>query len=474
MKSIIILIALLINTSFGFDQLSDKEALRGEITKRLENVSKIFDKNARVDVSLKITKRRKKVNTKNPFLLSIDSNKKGQDYYISKVSAVVFTKYDENSLPNTLRERIKNILKQYSKNNEMSFSSFSEESVGYFSNVKPFELSLILLMSLSLCFGIFAFFRSQKGSVSHIGKIVEEGINKLSNSLEQLSTTPEVKTETTPFNIEVNSGKDSFLIDVSLESLEEVLMDCYWSHEDSYAAYLWDRLDILRKGQLIERNRRLSDYGAYLQSVEQNNKRHVSDSYYISPLPLASIDNESLTNLVEKYNSLFHLLPKLRIDKLDLSALKKKEFFLKKYSEEDTQFEIQNINWEEYRTTQTRAFESIQVFEFKDFDEEEEFFKENGHDVSLLKAFPSLSWLTLLREDDIDEILSSYTAKQLAIAWHAPQSVLEKLESCLPEEKLSLLKTYKDNLASNRSNSVYNQIMVQVAEKLDKRTSLAA
>ncbi len=476
MKMIILFAFALSIKGFSFDQLSEKEALRGEITDRITNVIKVFDSEARVDVSIQLSKRNKKIKVNNPFLLSLDQENGASEYYILKLSATIFTRFSTSEIPTEVTERINAISSEYSRNKEVFYSELQGSTVSpsFMSQTSPFEFFVAFILLFACSFGVFVFYQSKKQASSNIGSIVEEGIKKISNSLDSLGTIAGGNVETTPFNIEVNSGKESFLLDVSLDSLEEVLMDCYWCEEDRYGAYLWERLDVLRKGQLIEKNKRMADYGAFLQSVEPENKKFVTDSYYLSPLSLESIDNESLTKLVEKYNSVFHLLPKIRIDHLDLSAIKKKELYLKKYSKEDTQFEIQNINWDEYKTTISRPLDNVHVFSFKDFDEEEEFFKENSHDVSLIHAFPSLSWLTVLREEDITEILSKFTAKQLAIAWHAPSSTLEKLEECLPEEKLHLLKTYQESLTSNRNNSVYQQIIAEAIVRLEKRLTLAA
>ena len=98
----------------------------------------------------------------------------------------------------------------------------------------------------------------------------------------------------------------------------------------------------------------------------------------------------------------------------------------------------------------------------------------NGHDTGLIESFPSLTWMTYLRDEDIQEILDSFSAKELSIAWHAPEETLEKLESYLPQDKIELLNTYKEKIQTNRNNSVYQDLVARTSVLLNNRLRLSA
>ena len=269
------------------------------------------------------------------------------------MTLIVFSFLSDKELPTAIKDNLDIVLSDYTKNIDIKFEKLEPMSPGFFKELKSlslYEYSMIGILLLSFCFfTFFGFYKLLKGQgsgeFSQIGTIISENVEKLRASLDNLSLSSggqgqDFSAKTKPLSFEINSGEDTFSKDFSLESLEEVLMDCYWSQEDAYASFLWSKIDILRKGHLLAQNSKIGNYANFITNIEKHDKKFLHETYYFNPLSLSDIPNTNLTKLVKKYNSIFHLLPKIRIESLELDAIEKKKLLLKKYSKKDTEFEL--------------------------------------------------------------------------------------------------------------------------------------
>ncbi|MCB9092788.1 MAG: hypothetical protein H6621_04005 [Halobacteriovoraceae bacterium] len=459
--------------------------LRKEIKNRIENILFGFDKNSRVDVKINFKNDQKTIDD-NPFVLATPPVE-NSDYrkIVRSLELTVYSGIEEGKFPEFLIKSVKSVLNEYTRNNKVKYQviSTTAEASGGLWGLTFFQAALLSLLGVSfLLFSVFKIMGvlSSNRQRQELGKLISDNVNSLKTSFEGMSfggganSGMDFPTTSKPFNFEISAGGDAFLKDFSLDSLEELLMDSYWSKEDEYAAFLWSKLDIVRKGRLLAKNSRLGDYANFIADLEGVDKKYVNETYYFNPLALHEISNENLTDLVKKYNSVFHLLPKMRVANLLIDATEKKKLYMKKYNQKDTEFELQSINWSEYKSTDKRQFESNLTFYFESVEEEEAFFQEKDIDFSLVKAFPSLTWLTFLESEDARNILGQFNAKELALAWIAPQSTLEQLEELLPDKKVELLRSYTDQIKPNRKSAIFNRIVELTEQKLSLERKSAA
>ena len=129
---------------------------------------------------------------------------------------------------------------------------------------------------------------------------------------------------------------------------------------------------------------------------------------------------------------------------------------------------FQSINWDEFKSTESRSFNSALVFKFENIKEEEDFFKDSRPDFSLIKSFPALTWLTYLSEAELKEILGAYSAKELAVIWSGPKNTLDKLEKVIPESKVKLLKSYLEQVEADKDSEIFKQLISRTAKKLEE------
>lgn len=471
-KSFIIFCFLVFHINIFADTFSNLELsqIRRDIQQRLEQIIKTQDENASADVIFSFKKPKKKNKIENPFILSTIDPKEVEGKEIRSIRISIFSRFTKKTIPKDLEKKLRAITREYAKSYSFTYNEKLVSKASFTDQLKElnlFEAAILcsllgVILIISIGAGVM-FFRRKSRKSDNLGDVITDSVSSLKSAIETLAASQGMRDEfpqtSKPMSFEINTGSDSFMKDLNIESLEEIFMDCYWCEEDEYASFLWTKLDISRKSKILSRNKLMGDYANYISNLEGIDTGNINETYYFNPLGLGSIDNEGLTKLIKKYKSVFHLLPKVRVANLKIDASEKRVLMLTKFSKQDTELELQNINWDEYKTTRSRSFDSSHVFYFESLEEEEKFFDEGKVDFTLVKSFPSLVWLTYLREDDILDILDPFTAKELAIAWEGPENVLIKLESVLPEKKVELLKSYQSQVESKRESPIFMEIV---------------
>jgi hypothetical protein len=464
------------------EEVEERE-LRQEIRNRMENLLQSFDSSARVDVEVNVgtSKAQVKLDDSTPFLINTISPKEdSKKLFVSKLSVMIYSKLKKEEYPAEVHQSLERIGKSYIKKHSIAFIPINVPKLG----IKDEFLSLNLYQKglMSLVFSSFVFFflfkavslkYQRKANVGdgNLGAIIAENMNSLRSTIENVSMFKssfenDFARKSTPMSFEINAGQDTFYRDFNLESLEEILMDCYWAEEDEYASFVWSKLDTLRKGQLLSKNVRLAEYAKHLSNVNPVDKKYLHETYYFHPLSLADISNEGLSKIVSKFNSVFHLLPRLRIQGLEMDAFEKKKILIKKYSKNDTEKELQHIAWNDFKTTSQRSFDSLYVFNFESLEEEEKFFNDGRIDFELARSFPSLMWLSYLPKSEVEDLLAKYNAKELALAWIGPESILIKLKSYLPKAKVEMIEAYAKQIVPTKKSEVFNSIMDKATSSL--------
>ncbi len=110
---------------------------------------------------------------------------------------------------------------------------------------------------------------------------------------------------------------------------------------------------------------------------------------------------------------------------------------------------------------------------FCNYQEELNFFEDKEKDISLIHLFPSLGWLTLLSHADLISIFSQFTAEELAIAWHGPESIKQTLLSNLTPEKRDQVLLFAEQVSPNRENSVFRELMISAEKALREKENIA-
>jgi hypothetical protein len=235
-----------------------------------------------------------------------------------------------------------------------------------------------------------------------------------------------------------------------------LLADCYWGHQDDYAAYLWFRIPVEKRTALLLKEEWAHDYVASLQGHAEKNLGYEADPYYLSPLPVSHLDNEALTELVRTHPPLLNLLPALRSDGLKLTATER--LALMKTSEE-----TDPPDYLRQPPSPRRLLKSRARFKLATIQEESEVLASRDLTPDVARTIPTLAWLAESPPEAVRTLLAEFTAQDLARAWIGPDAVLAKLAECLPEKKLKLMLTYRDRLPPSRESAIFIELAARGA-----------
>ncbi len=246
----------------------------------------------------------------------------------------------------------------------------------------------------------------------------------------------------------VSAGAETSFKSYQLSSLISMISDCYWSDEDSYAAWIWGRMDVEQRRQLLENMPFMADYSNFLADKESSPFPYVNHAYYLNPLPCNMTSQKDMTELVRVDNSLWHILSPIRQAHLQLRL----EERIRCMSAPHKKYEKLV-----FTDSQMRALSVSGQWGDLSADDETQLLKDPWSvPVHLRSQIKSLVWLSTLPEEKIKEKLEKLDAKSLATAWVGPEELLNRLEGFLPEKKRELIRAYKDRIPATRDSDAFN------------------
>ena len=252
-------------------------------------------------------------------------------------------------------------------------------------------------------------------------------------------------------------GEESVVKSLPYNSITALLTDCYWSQQDQYAAYIWMQISISMKEKLMDEMPFLMNYVSYLTAFEGVSLGHEQDPYYLNPLKIGHIDNNTLTELTLGNPVLIKKLPPIRLNFLNLKISQR--IALTQQANEGDISEIPNF--EQIEESEHRQIKKREMYKIKSFEEEMEvlhatYKKENALDI--VSSVVSLGWLTMLPTERATDILHNYNARQLASAWIGPDEILDKLGTYMNKDKLDLVLSYAQRMSPNREGQVFRML----------------
>lgn len=290
---------------------------------------------------------------------------------------------------------------------------------------------------------------------------LDAGVGRLASSLESGGfggggATAAQPAAPTTIQASLSSSGGNIFENLSEEGLLALMSDCYWSEQDTYGAYVWHRIPVKARRGLLTKLNFLPEYTSYLSSVEEANLNLEQDPYYLSPLELASVDNKALTDLVRKNPGLLNTLSSLRVNNLDLKPVERIGLAKKASEAGHSPANIGTPN-----PSQARKLKKKVQIQIRNIAEEKEILASKDITPEIMEGAVSLGWLAKLSDTVITDVLSIYTAKQLASAWIGPPEVLDKLASQIPKKKLELLDSYRTSANPSRESQTFIDIHAQ-------------
>jgi hypothetical protein len=298
------------------------------------------------------------------------------------------------------------------ENGSKAFFAFIKEEV--FSFFKFMSYFLMLIGFCKLVLAIYFRYPHQKESKEGLGSLTDEK-SVIGNKVKVVDLQSKRKV--------VNSKIEKMSYNVySDESLVSFFTDCYWCREDSYALFVWNRIDEGRKKKIILKMPIFPEYFGHIQSCGERDMIFIKDSYYMRPLPIGHISNQKLLEFIKKDKGILNKISLIR-----------RKIFLNYYRAIISSIKIDmtgdTLSMQELAKTAASAKRSF-VFEslnfFTDPEKEDQFVTGNS-DYGLAFTFPTLAWTRMLSNKKLLDVMSNYDIFDLANIWLGPKKDLQRM-----------------------------------------------
>lgn len=465
MKSLILFLIFSIYLNASADVL-EKIRFEDAAESRIEHGLAAFDKNIRVNVSVGYKKYESMPGTT---LEDLDQTSpfKIDEQDIAKIFIEVSTSLE--TVPDDMKSKVYKLLPINRNRMVVKFNYTPEIKPTPIDTIKAKDiseittqvaakagefLSLLVASGISVLF-LLAFFMHYRSL-----KMFRSQFENLSRVISESHLAPPQMNAPQNLASSKNSGlqstdattSDSFN-DLSHNSIKELMADCYWCSKDNYACWLWKNLNSPQKKMLLDDLGYMKDYAQFFLELEAIPQQYHEHPYYINPLQLSTISQEDLNKIIIKNKTIWHLLSPIRQQGLQLPLSEKLQIVQKKPAGPGTDMAFN-------QKSTYRVFDDSGSWGQVSFDDESKIFSQPDMvPKQWQKNIHSLVWLSQREAAYISDVLAKHDARALASAWIGAPEVLAKLESCLPEKKLKLLKTYREKITPSQNSSCYQALV---------------
>jgi len=313
-------------------------------------------------------------------------------------------------------------------------------------------------------------------------------INKLRTSLAEASKTLTQKIESSQQIMDIPSSHIKAQNDSNIPALPQgesssnyngysknsflsLITDCYWSEYDEYGAYIWKKIPINIKQEILREVSFLQSYTSYLATKHPTDLGLEQHPSYLDPLPFYLLDNTSVTKITLENHAVFNRISPLRMEKLDIPA----NILIELDTPTEGSPASQDTALKTISATpasEPRNLKSSQEFRIRSIEDEQALLDRDPFDINLARRIRSLGWLIRLQDEKVIKILDNFSAKELANAWIGPESVLTHLEDKLSEGKRDNLKSYCENTTQSRDSVTFNKLFQMSLLELERDSQI--
>lgn len=387
---------------------------------------------------------------------------------------------DENEEVKTLAKNERDIKKRSPASADPALGSSNNDSQNFkdlgdprLSVLDPLLKSPRLMLAAGLClltfFVVSMFFSGflRRRGMARLTASVTNATELISAALESGKGQSDNKSERYKDSSQMNSvSSDTRSAEAELqlrnfeafseEGLKALLADCYWAEQDRYAAFIWKEIPIGKRKTLISTLPFLKDYLSIIAALAPADLGLENDPYYLTPFEMHHLSNLSLTEFVRRSPHILKQLPQLRSDALELSIRERIEF--------ERQTSLTDVGAPDFQTvprSNLRKLKRKSGLKIRTIEDERELLNLSDPTIEIIESVQSLGWLLRLQASQIELILKSYSAKDLAQVWLAPEEILEQLQNLMPKSKTEMIKGYVQTHAPVREHPIMESIHEQ-------------
>lgn len=316
---------------------------------------------------------------------------------------------------------------------------------------KVFFIGIGAFIALFFVYGYVIHYKNISSFKGKFNELIEALQN---SSFGQQSMSSQQKSETPlQSHSKLDTESQQNLNQYPIDSLMELFSDCYWCEEDSYAHWMWKNLNLEHKRSLMNSLKNFKSYVVHFMNTQPLNKMLHDHPYYLQPLNLRNTSQEDLKKEIKKNRQIWNILSPIRQLHMEFPIAEKLTLVASDISEK--------IDWQFHKSSNFRDLGAVKKIGAISLQDEEVLL----HQPDLVpknwqKNIPTLIWLAQRDAEYITQVLNQYDARALASAWIATPDVLEKLERCLPEKKLKLVKSYITKVAPSKESPVFHDLFM--------------
>ena len=471
-------------------QWKETQAVEESIHKKIHQIVSVYDSRAVIFVNAQM-KQSELMLPSTPFVYKgLSVSNEDQTIRLQKIDAKIYT--EKASLPEPVLDMLKMALKSYAVVPTIEVLPLPQElSRGPASDLVNSSDPIgswmmnpwiqLLMAAVFLAFGLIpalsSFFNRRNNTqlVQHLESVIQRTMESFAENGGSGLANFERAGAQNPAYLPAganNAGLQN--ISLSAEGFKALLMDCYWNHLDGYAAFVWQNMPVDIRGLLLSNTKGLVDYVRFISGLEPVNLGYHDDPTYLRPLALHHLNQESLSQWAQINPKHLKHLSRIRFEHLEIPA-KEKIRLLNATESSDIDSTLDSLTFERMPASSLRQLQVALPITIKDTAEEKELVASmKGLSPQAKSRIVSLAWLLEIPKDKAQEILQSFTARDLATVWLAPDDVLLKLEAYLPERKLRLMKDYMKTVKPNRKSPVFQALHAQVMRHLTNPTKTEA
>lgn len=481
-KKLVLLIAAVATSGLVYANAADKKAkleLEAQIESRVLKILKGYDELALAFATVKYDTTQRSLPA-TPFVIQDNKLTKDFNYTLQAINITVYSKL--NPMPQEVSAMVQDAVADLGVRPSLNYKALpqdfgnnlqpvdpetGEANVNQTFNLKADDIRTTLeahnqkmdnmiyaLGGIFAALGLFVVFGFVTNSRNR--KILQAGLSKISSSVEEsgggggqvidMPQMDQARDQGRPQAL--SSGDKDNIATYSDDALVAMLTDCYWGHYDTFGSFIWRRIPVSRRAEILTKVELLEEYVHFLSGMDEQNLGFDQDPYYLNPLPIGHLDNDALTEAVRNDPGLFVKLPVMRVDSLSLGVKER----LKLMSSIGKFEEFTMPDFQTQSDSQHRVLKKHKKFILNSIKEESEILAMEGLDPFVCRDIPTLGFLAKLDEEKIFPILEGLSAQELAMAWIGPEDVLEKLMSVLPEKKGKLVEAYLEKIKPSRNS----------------------
>ena len=234
------------------------------------------------------------------------------------------------------------------------------------------------------------------------------------------------------------------------DSVAALMFDCYWAEKDHYARFIWDRLPVQIKQELVEKHSVLRGYSDYICTLSSTASDLHMNPFYLKPVNLNLKSNDVVRDLVKKNPEFYNNLSPIRKQSISLGPKQSIELSQK----EPMKFDDAEKLASGAPDSKPRRLPVQVTINVDSVEEEAEILSIENLPFDIMEKVPSLGWLQRIPEENAKKILGRFSANDIANAWIGPNDVLEFIESLIPDEKMELINSYREKVIPNRGGAM--------------------